>query len=93
MEETNEYRGKELQTPLPAVDLRRKQYKGGGAGGQREKGGACGAGDVGATQVLKYEGGAFTTHPVGATVDNFPVTTGRGYFVRCAAATTWNVTR
>ena len=48
---------------------------------------------AGATQVLKYENGAFTTHPVGTTVNIFPLATGRGYFVRCASPTIWNVAR
>ena len=45
------------------------------------------------TQVVTYDNGAFTTHPVGTTVNNFPLVPGRGYFIRCGAPAGWMVTR
>jgi hypothetical protein len=49
------------------------------------QGGTC-------TAVLKYDGGAFTTHVVGSGIQNFTVDVGKGYFLRCTAGSTWTVT-
>jgi hypothetical protein len=48
------------------------------------QGGAC-------TSVIAYDAasGAFVTHPAGTAVSNFTIEVGKGYFVRCAAASTW----
>jgi hypothetical protein len=50
------------------------------------QGGTC-------TSVIAYDSatGAFVTHPAGTAVSNFDVVTGRGYFVRCTAASTWRI--
>jgi hypothetical protein len=45
------------------------------------------------TQIVRYESGLFMTHPAGSALNNFPLVTGEGYFIRCRAASTWTVTR
>jgi hypothetical protein len=45
----------------------------------------------GCTVVVRYEGAQFETHPVGTSVENFPIAAGRGYFVRCSKGSTWTV--
>jgi hypothetical protein len=41
------------------------------------------------TSVVGYEDGAFVTHPVGTSLNNFTVGAGKGYFVRCGRESTW----
>jgi hypothetical protein len=50
------------------------------------QGGTC-------TGVIAYDAasGAFVTHPAGTAVANFNVEVGKGYFVRCMAASAWRV--
>jgi alpha-tubulin suppressor-like RCC1 family protein len=59
--------------PLTAEDLARQI---------NQQGGTC-------TSVIRYLGGAFETHPAGTAVANFPVAKESGYFVRCAAGSSW----
>jgi hypothetical protein len=49
--------------------------------------------DGSATQVLRYANNQFYTHPVGSSQEIFDLLMGKGYFVRCTTASTWNVTR
>jgi hypothetical protein len=46
-----------------------------------------------ATQVLRYAEGQFHTHPVGSSQEIFELVPGTGYFIRCAAGSTWTVTK
>jgi kexin len=46
-----------------------------------------------ATQMIRYEGGQFWTHPVGTSVENFPLVPGRGYFLRSGKAGAWTVSK
>jgi hypothetical protein len=46
-----------------------------------------------ANVIVRYGGGAFWTHPVGTSVENFQMLTGAGYFIRCGKASTWTVRR
>jgi hypothetical protein len=46
-----------------------------------------------ATQVLRYEGGEFKTHPAGSSQEIFPLSMGQGYFIRASATSTWTVSR
>jgi hypothetical protein len=49
----------------------------------------------GATQIIRYNAstGQFETHPIGTAVNNFTLDLGRGYFIRCAADSTWTASR
>jgi hypothetical protein len=51
------------------------------------------ASGAGCTSVVAYDtaAGAFVTHPVGTAVGNFAVEVGKGYFVRCVNAVTWQM--
>jgi hypothetical protein len=52
---------------------------------------AVNADDGSCVSVIRYADGAFETHPVGTAVENFPVTVGAGYFLRCTNPSTWTV--
>jgi hypothetical protein len=48
-----------------------------------------------ATQLALYDaaGGSFMTHPLGTAIQNFTLTGGMGFFVRCASASQWTPSR
>jgi hypothetical protein len=45
------------------------------------------------TQVIKYQGGQFVTHPVGSTQEIFTLELGKGYFIRASAGSTWTLSQ
>jgi hypothetical protein len=45
------------------------------------------------TQFIRYETGAFYTHPAGSTEEVFTLELGRGYFIRSNAGSTWTLSQ